>query len=60
LSLQDGCIHIELINCLVPVSAQGTPAEYKTWLERAIANGWLAPHESGTFVKFIEAGAALA
>jgi len=25
----------------------------------AIANGWLALHESGTFVKFTEAGAAL-
>jgi hypothetical protein len=42
--------HIEKIN--------GTPAEYKAGLERAIANGWLALHESGTFVKFAEASAA--
>jgi hypothetical protein len=26
---------------------------------RTIANGWLRPHKSGTFVKFTEAGAAL-
>jgi hypothetical protein len=25
--------------------------------DRAIANGWLALHESGTYVKFTEAGA---
>jgi hypothetical protein len=37
----------------------GTPAEYKAGLERAIANGWLSLHESGTFVKFAEAGAAM-
>ena len=41
----------------VPVSAQGHA--WKAALDRAIANGlpWL--HESGTFVKFTEAGAAL-
>ena len=38
---------------------KGTPAKYKAGLERAIANGWLRLHESGTCVKFTEAGAAL-
>jgi hypothetical protein len=27
---------------------KGTPAEYKAGLERAIAKGWLWPHESGS------------
>jgi len=27
---------------------KGTPAEYKAGLDRAIANGWLWLHESGT------------
>jgi len=36
-----------------------TPVEYKAGLERAIADRWLALHESGTYVKFTEAGAAL-
>jgi hypothetical protein len=38
---------------------KGTPAEYKAGLDRAIAKGWLILHESGTYVRFIEAGAAL-
>jgi hypothetical protein len=36
---------------------KGTQAEYKAGLDRAIANGWLWMHESGTYVKFTEAGA---
>jgi hypothetical protein len=32
--------------------------EYKAGLERAIAQGWLWLHESGTYVKFTGAGAA--
>ena len=38
---------------------KGTPAEYRAGLERAIANGWLWLHESGTYVKFTEACAAM-
>ena len=38
---------------------KGTPAEYKAGLLRAIENGWLELHESGTFVRFTPAGAAL-
>jgi len=37
---------------------KGTPAEYKAELDRAIATGWLL-HESGTYVRVTEAGAAL-
>ena len=57
--VQDGRIHIELINAPLLYQLKGTLAEYKAGLERAITNGWLWLHESGTFVKFTEAGLAL-
>ena len=38
---------------------KGTPAEYKAGLDYAIAKGWLVLHESGTYVRFTEAGASL-
>jgi len=52
--LQDGRIYIEKINGPFLFEVKGTPAEYKAGLDRAIANGWLWLHESGTFVKFTE------
>ena len=57
--LQDGRIYIEKINGPFLYRLKGTPAEYKAGLERAIAKGWLWLHESGIYVKFTEAGAAL-
>jgi hypothetical protein len=57
--VQDGRIYIEKINAPFLYQLKGTPAEYKAGLERAIANGWLWLHESGTYVRFTEAGAAL-
>ena len=57
--VQDGRIYIEKINEPFLYQLKGTPVEYKAGLERAIANGWLWLHESGTYVKFTEAGAAL-
>jgi hypothetical protein len=55
---QDGRVYIEKIN--EPLcQLKGTPAEYKADLDRAIANGWLWLHESGTYVKFTEAGATM-
>jgi hypothetical protein len=56
--VQDDRIHIELINAPF-LQGGGSPAEYKTGLERAIANGWLTIHRSGVYVKFTEAGAEL-
>ena len=56
--MQDGRIYIEKINEPFLYKLRGTPAQYKTGLERAIANGWLALHESGTYVKFTQAGVA--
>ena len=57
--VQDGRIYIEKINESFLYKLKGTPAQYKAGLERAISNGWLWLHESGTFVKFTEAGLAL-
>ena len=57
--IQDGRIYIEKINGPFLFELKGTPAEYKAGLLRAIENGWLELHESGTYVRFTEAGAAL-
>ena len=58
-TIQDGRIYIEEINGPFLYQLKGTPAEYKAGLDRAIANGWLVLHESGTFVRFTQAGADL-
>ena len=56
---QDGRIHIEKISGPFLYQLKCTPAEYKAGLDRAISNGWLWQHESGTYVKFTESGAML-
>jgi hypothetical protein len=54
----DGRIYIEMINA--PMLALGSsPKEYRAGLDLAIARGWLVLHESGTFVKFTQAGSDL-
>ena len=58
-AVQDGRIHIELINGPMLFVHKATPAEYKAGLDLAIAQGWLWLHESGTYVKFTQAGAEL-
>jgi hypothetical protein len=58
-AVQDGRIHIEKINGPFLFKEGGTPAEYGAVLEYAIAKGWLWKHESGTYVKFTQAGAEL-
>ena len=37
----------------------GTPAEYGAGLKMGVERGWLLMHESGTYVKFTQAGAEL-
>ena len=54
-----GRIHIEKINGPFLFKEGGSPAEYKDRLELAIARGWLWKHESGTYVRFTQAGADL-
>jgi hypothetical protein len=57
--IQDGKISIVKISGPFLFELKGTPAEYKPGLDCVIAKGWLELNESGTFVRFTEAGAAL-
>jgi hypothetical protein len=58
-AVQDGRIYIETINGQFLVKEGGTPEEYRAGLQHAIDRGWLSKHESGTYVKFTQAGADL-
>ena len=58
-AVQDGRIHIEKINAPFLFRERATPAEYSACLNLAIERGWLVLHESGTFVRFTQAGADL-
>ena len=58
-AVQDGRIHIELINGPFLFELKGTPAEYTAGLRLAIECGWIKMHESGTYVNFTQAGAEL-
>jgi hypothetical protein len=57
--IQDGRIYIEVINGPMLLTLKATPAEYSAGLKLCIERGWLKLHESGTFVKFTQAGADL-
>jgi hypothetical protein len=58
-AVQDGRIHIELINGPMLFDLKATPAEYSAGLNLAIERGWLEMHESGTYVKFTQVGAEM-
>jgi hypothetical protein len=58
-AVQDGRIHIEKINGPFLFEIKGTPAQYGAGLKHAIERGWIVLHESGTFVRFTQAGADL-
>jgi hypothetical protein len=58
-AVQDGRIYIALINGPMLFDLKATPAEYSPGLKLAIERGWIAMHESGTYVKFTQAGAEL-
>jgi hypothetical protein len=55
----DGRLLVERINGPFLYELKGTPAEYKAGLNRAIEKGWLVMHESGTYLRFTQAGAEL-
>jgi hypothetical protein len=57
--VQDCRIYIELINGPFLFRERATPAEYSAGLKLAIERGWLVLHDSGTYVKFTQAGADL-
>lgn len=58
-AVQDGRIHIELINWPFLHELKGSPAEYSAGLNLTIERGWLWMHRFGTYVKFTQAGADL-
>jgi hypothetical protein len=56
--VMDGRIYIERVNAPF-LAAGGTGDDFRAGIERAMAKGWLWRHESGTYVKFTDTGAAL-
>jgi hypothetical protein len=58
-AVQNGRIHIELINGPMLFELKATSAEYNAGLKFAIERGWLVRHESGTYVKSTQIGADL-
>jgi hypothetical protein len=57
-AVQDGRIYIERVNGPF-LEEGGTPDQFRAALTLAIKLGWLLLHESGTYVRFTEAGADL-
>jgi hypothetical protein len=57
--IQDGRIYIEKLNAPFLYVDKGTPEEYLAGLRFAIERGWIKMHESGTFVRFEQAGSDL-
>jgi hypothetical protein len=55
---QDGRIYVELVNAAF-LKAGGTAEQFRAGIQRAVDKGWMAHHESGTYVKFTPAGAEL-
>jgi len=51
-------IYIEPVNAPF-LAAGGSGNDFRAGIARAIAQGWLWRHESGTYVKFTDSGAAL-
>jgi hypothetical protein len=57
-AMQDGRIYIERVNEPF-LLAGGSGEQFRAGVERALALGWLLRHESGTYLKFTDTGAAL-
>ena len=57
-AVQDGRIYIERVNEPF-LAAGGSADQFRAAIGRAIALGWIWRHESGTYVRFTEKGAAL-
>jgi hypothetical protein len=57
--IRDGRIYIDKLSGPFLFETKGSPAEYKASLKLAIERDYLFHHESGTFVKLTEKGAAL-
>ena len=60
-AVQDGRIHIEKINApfLSKNGCNATDAEFGAGIDYMVEKGWLALHESGTYVRLLPLGAEL-
>jgi hypothetical protein len=57
-AVQNDRIYVERVNAPF-LAVGGAGDDFRAGIARAIALGWLWCHESGTYVKFTDAGAAL-
>ena len=57
-AVQNGRIYIERVNA-PSLAVGGTGDDFRAGIECAIALGWIWMHESGTYVRFTDSGAAL-
>jgi hypothetical protein len=57
-AVQNGRIYIERVNAPF-LAVGGTGDNFRAGIKRAVALGWLWLHESGTYLKFTDSGAAL-
>jgi len=57
-AVQNGRIYIERVNAPF-LAAGGSGDDFRAGIECAIALGWIWMHESGTYVRFTDSGAAL-
>jgi hypothetical protein len=52
----DGGLFTEKLNWPMLSEFGATPAEWRGGVDLAVANGWLWPHESGTYYRLTPAG----
>jgi hypothetical protein len=52
----DGRIFTEKLNWPMLTEFGASPAEYGAGIKRAVENGWLWPHESGTYYRLTDGG----
>lgn len=57
--MQDGRIYVETINAPLLYRDKASGPEYGAGMRLCIERGWLEMHESGTYVRFLPAGAEL-
>lgn len=55
-AIQEGRIHIEKINAPFLCKPKASGAEFGAGIKRAIEQGWMELHESGTYVRLLTAG----
>jgi hypothetical protein len=52
----DGRLFTEKLNFPMLSDFRASPAEWRAGVDRAVENGWLWAHESGTYYRFTQTG----